>query len=256
MFRKFSNNLAPWSTVKRGLWAAGVILWVFVGFMGSQIIVGVLAGLLKLMKVPLASLDSSVLETVLAALIYLVTLALVIGLPWLIKKRRTSREDIGLTRLPTWKDIIMAPAGLIIYLTLSTVLVTVATAVFPWFNASQPQDTGFSQSTYGYALILAFVTLVVVAPVAEEIIFRGYLFNKLKKYVPLWLAIVLTSATFGALHGAWNLALDTFALSVVLCLLRQNTGSLWSSILLHMSKNGLAFYILFINPTFLHTLGV
>ena len=102
---------------------------------------------------------------------------------------------------------------------------------------------------------MAFLTLVVIAPVAEETIFRGYLLGKLRKFVPVWLAILATSVLFGAVHGAWNLAIDTFALSVVMSLLRQNTGSLWASILLHMTKNGIAFYILFINPAILHTLG-
>ncbi len=258
MFQKYSKKLTiNRSVVKRSLWVVGIVLWVFGGFFGAQIVVAGLVWLLKLLNVPIASLDNAILETVLAALIYLVTLGLVIGLPWLVKKRRTTLSDVGLQRLPNWTDILMAPAGLIVYLALSSILVTLATSLFPWFNVNQPQDTGFYQQTsYGYEIILAFVTLVVIAPVAEEIIFRGYLFGRLKRYAPVWVAIVVTSVVFGALHGAWNLAVDTFALSVVMSLLRQNTGSLWASILLHMSKNGLAFYILFINPTFLHTLGI
>jgi membrane protease YdiL (CAAX protease family) len=256
MFRKYSKQLAPQSVVNRGFWVIGIVLWVFGGFFGAQIIVTTLVGLSKMINVPLGSLDSSILETVLAALIYLVTLALVIGLPWLVRKQRTTLTDVGLQRLPNWTDVIMAPAGLIVYLAVSSILVTLAINLLPWFNVSQPQDTGFYQTNYGYEVILAFVTLVIIAPIAEEIIFRGYLFGRLKKYAPVWVAIVVTSVVFGALHGAWNLAVDTFALSVVMCLLRQNTGSLWASILLHMSKNGLAFYILFINPTFLHTLGL
>ncbi len=256
MFQKYSKQLAPRSVISRVLWVIGIVLWVFGGFFGAQIIVTLLVSLLKAVNVPIASIDSSILETVLAALIYLVTLAIVIGLPWLVNKNRTTLDDIGLQRLPTWTDLLMAPAGLVVYLALSSVLVALATNFLPWFNVSQPQDTGFYQTSYGYEVILAFVTLVVIAPFAEEIIFRGYLFGRLKKYAPVWVAIVVTSVVFGALHGAWNLAVDTFALSVVMSLLRQNTGSLWSSILLHMSKNGLAFYILFINPTFLHTLGL
>lgn len=256
MFRKYSKQLAPQSAISRGFWIVGIVLWVFGGFLGAQVIVTVLVSLLKTINIPLDSLNSSILETVLAAFIYLVTLALVIGLPWLVKKRRTTLADVGLQRLPNWSDLLMAPAGFIVYLALSSILVTIATNLLPWFNVNQPQDIGFFQTSYGYEVILAFVTLVIIAPVAEEIIFRGYLFGRLKKYAPVWVAIVVTSVVFGALHGAWNLAVDTFALSVVMTLLRQNTGSLWASILLHMSKNGLAFYILFINPTFLHTLGL
>ena len=94
--------------------------------------------------------------------------------------------------------------------------------------------------------MLAFITLVVIAPVAEEVLFRGYLYGKLKKYVPVWAAILITSALFGLIHGTWNVAVDTFALSIILCLLRESTGGIWASILLHMIKNGIAFYFLFI----------
>jgi hypothetical protein len=102
---------------------------------------------------------------------------------------------------------------------------------------------------------------VIIAPIAEEVLFRGYLLGKLKKSVPIWLAILITSLLFGAFHlvnsgnYSWNLAIDTFALSIVLCSLRVLTGSIWASILLHMVKNGIAFYLFFISPLLLVTLG-
>jgi membrane protease YdiL (CAAX protease family) len=71
----------------------------------------------------------------------------------------------------------------------------------------------------------------------------------------VWLAILITSTLFGLIHGAWNVGIDTFALSIVLCVVRLKTGSLWASILIHMTKNAIAFYLLFINPLLLHTLG-
>lgn len=243
------------SSLRRGVLLIAMIVWVFVSFITAQIIVSVLLWLFSILHVPLTLIDETVIETILAALIYLITLGLVIGLPWLIKKRKTSLSDVGLGRLPSWTDILMAPAGLIVYFILSAVLIMVATALLPWFNSGQVQNTGFGHLNFNYEYILAFLTLVVIAPVAEEVIFRGYLFGKLKKFLPVWIAVLATSLLFGLIHGAWNLAIDTFALSVVMCILRQNTGSLWAPILLHMSKNGIAFYILFINPTLLHTLG-
>lgn len=229
--------------------------WVLVGFLAAQFLVGLLISLLQILQIPFDLINENVLATLFAALIYLISLGIIIGLPWLIKKRRVSLQDIGLQRLPTWTDIWMAPVGLIVYLVISALLIYAATALLPWFDVEQAQDTGFDQLSQRYEYILAFVTLVVIAPVAEEILFRGYLFGKLSKFVPIWIAILLTSVLFGFIHGAWNLAIDTFALSVVMCLLRLATGSLWAPIMLHMTKNGIAFYILFINPTLLNTLG-
>lgn len=229
--------------------------WVIACFFVSQLVVVLLFWLLNLFNLPFEALDKTVLDTVAIALTYSFALVLIVCIPWAIKRYRTTKSDIGLTRLPSWIDILLTPAGLIVYLICSALLIFVASKIFPWFDIDQVQDVGFDQLNQRYEYILAFVSLVVIAPIAEEIIFRGYLYGKLKKSVPIWVAILATSLLFGAIHGAWNLAIDTFVLSIVLCLLREITGNIWSSILLHMAKNGIAFYILFINTSLLTTLG-
>ena len=90
-----------------------------------------------------------------------------------------------------------------------------------------------------------------MAPISEDILFRGYLFGKLRKYAPLWLSVLLTSLLFVLVHFQLNVSIDVFALSIVLCLLRVYTKSLWASILLHALKNAIAYYFLFINPSLL-----
>jgi membrane protease YdiL (CAAX protease family) len=207
--------------------ALGLPVWVFVGFMASQVIVGLLLYLLNLLRIPLKNIDESSIQTIGSLVIYLLSLSIVIGLPWLVKKYRTSKQELGFDHHLTWTDLLLAPAAFIVYIL---------------------QNTGFSGLNYGYEYILAFFTLVIVAPVSEEILFRGYLLGKLRKYVPIWVSILITSLLFGIVHFEWNVGVDVFALSIILCLLRIQTGRLWPSIVLHMIKNGIAFYFLFINP--------
>ncbi|MFZ2125579.1 MAG: type II CAAX endopeptidase family protein [Candidatus Saccharimonadales bacterium] len=222
-------------------------VWVLFGIYAAQLVLGLAVALFKIAGISLASFNEIMVNTVLTALLYVLSVFIVIGLPWLIIQKPTTKEEVGLTRLPSWTDILLAPAGFIVYAILSSALIMLATQVFPWFNADQVQQTGFDQVSRSYELVLAFLSLVVIAPVFEEILFRGFLYGKLKKYMPVWIAIVATSVLFGFVHGAWNLAFDTFALSVILCILRELTGSIWASVLLHMVKNAVAFYILFIN---------
>lgn len=229
--------------------------WVFGGFLVSQLIVITIIKLLEVTGVPLESVDQTILNTSFSILIYAVTLLIVIGLPWLVRKYKTSKQELGMSRLPSWTDIWLAPTGLVIYFLFSALLILAATHLLPWFNVEQIQDTGFDRLNLRFEYILAFLTLVVIAPIAEEALFRGYLYGKLRKTVPIWVAILVTSLLFGLIHGAWNVAIDTFALSVVLCVLREITGNIWASVLLHMVKNGIAFYLLFINPILLTTLG-
>jgi membrane protease YdiL (CAAX protease family) len=95
---------------------------------------------------------------------------------------------------------------------------------------------------------MAFIALVILPPVAEELLFRGYLFGHLRTTMGFWTTSLVVSAAFGFIHGQWNVGIDTFILSLFLCYLRETTGSLWASMLLHGIKNGVAYFFLFIAP--------
>lgn len=238
----------------------GLPAWVLFSFVAASFVVAGVILLLQALNVPLDGVNPAVFNTLSAALTYILSLVVVIGLPLLIRKRRTSLVTIGLQRLPSWKDILLAPAGFVVYLIMSGILVYLATTYVTGFNAAQSQEIGFSGLSQGYEYILAFMTLVIIAPLAEEALFRGYLYGKLRQLVPTWLSILIASVLFAALHlpGAqlqWNVAVDVFALSIMLCGLRELSGSIWAGVLLHMLKNGLAFYLLFINPTLMQAVG-
>jgi len=229
----------------------GHMSWVYVCFVLAQYLIFPVIYFTDLVGIPLRSLNEALLQTILAAFVYMLTMFLVLGVPKLVRRTKVSLSTLGLDRMPTWMDIVLAPAGFIIYLIISVIISMAATAFLPWFDSNQAQDVGFSGLNFGYEYVLAFITLVIIAPVAEEILFRGYLLGKLVKFVSVWVAILATSLLFGFVHGAWNLAFDTFALSVVLSVMRVRTGSLWTPILIHMTKNAIAFYILFINTSLL-----
>ncbi len=249
------NNPASVSMKKRILYVIGLPAWVFFGFMLAQALVLALLSALQAAGVSFDSVDASVFNATASGIIYALAITLVIGVPWWIKRRPTTLKDIGAQRPPNWMDLVWAPTGLFVYLVCTTIVMALATQFLTFVDFSQAQDTGFAEVASRPELILAFISLVIIAPVAEEVLFRGYLLGKLRKYAPLWVAILVTSALFAFVHFQWNVAIDVFVLSIVLCLLRVVSGSLWPSILLHMMKNGVAFYFLFINPSLLSTLG-
>lgn len=199
---------------------------------------------------PPAAFDSTF-----AALTYLLAFAIAFGVPRAFGRGKVNLETLGLTRLMSWSDIGLAPIGFIAYLVLAWSVVALVIALFPGFSPDQVQDVGFNNLTDRTSYLLAFATLVVIAPVAEELLFRGYLYGKLRKYVPVYAAILMTSVLFAAVHMQWNVALNVFALSIVMCGLRELTGSIWAGILLHMAKNAVAFYILFVGPSLLPIVG-
>ena len=166
-------------------------------------------------------------------------------------RRTTSRKVMGLQALPTWKDLGLAPLGFVLYLIVSSALVYMISQLVPWLDLTQAQEVGFTDLSQRFEYFLAFLSLVLIAPVAEEALFRGYLYGKLRNTVPIWVAILIVSTVFAVIHGQWNVGIDVFILSVVACVLREVTGGIWAGILLHMLKNGLAFYLLFINGAYL-----
>lgn len=168
-----------------------------------------------------------------------------------LKLRRQGFRDIGFDQ-PKAQYIVYAVAGFAMYFLFYLMTVILAKALVPSLDLNQEQEIGFSKTASGMSLLPAFVSLVVLPPLVEEIVARGFLFGGLRRHLQFIPAAIITSILFAAAHLGeasegllWVGALDTFILSIVLCYLREKTGSLWPSIGLHALKNGLAFIILF-----------
>ncbi len=85
--------------------------------------------------------------------------------------------------------------------------------------------------------LMAFAA-VFVAPVCEEIVFRGYFYAAAKKFAGPWPAAICSALVFGAAHGNLAALLPLFILALVLVLLYEKTGSLWAPISVHFCFNG------------------
>lgn len=79
---------------------------------------------------------------------------------------------------------------------------------------------------------------VSVAPLAEEIFFRGVLFPCLLRYVRPSLAVLGVSVLFAALHANLGAALPLLILSVALCWAYRDSGSILAPVILHAAFNG------------------
>jgi hypothetical protein len=103
-------------------------------------------------------------------------------------------------------------------------------------------DLGAKGSTA--ALIGVAFVVTVLAPLAEELFFRGYFFTALRSWKGVWPAAILTGLVFGGIHVGSAPAPFLVPLAVfgfLLCLLYWRTGSLYPCIVLHALNNCLAF---------------
>jgi hypothetical protein len=107
----------------------------------------------------------------------------------------------------------------------------------------------FLKMTFEYPryFFLSVVTIVVLAPVLEEILFRGFLQSFIKKHLGAKVAIALTSLCFSFFHyspeqGISNLSIigSLFALSLFVGFVYEKQGALSAPIFLHASFNAVS----------------
>lgn len=222
----------------------------------SQLAVGVLLGIYYLATgtVDMQAITAhSVLGNFVAVLLFeLMTVFLLVAF---LQRRKATRESIGFIR-PRWSDLVYSLAGYGVYFILFLMAIVIIKALLPGVDLDQPQELGFDPGTTGPALILVFMSLVILPPIVEEIVCRGFLYAGLRSQLPLITSVLITNVVFAAAHlqaGSgnpllWIAAVDTFILSTVLIYLREKTGGLAAPIGLHALKNALAFTLLFIVP--------
>lgn len=186
--------------------------------------------------------------------VLIVEIFTVVAVLQLLKFYKARPKIIGLRR-PKRSDPLYGLAAVLIYYPIYFVVVGIVSYLDKGLNVNQQQNIGFS-GPHGVAeLIVTFISLVILPPIAEEILVRGFLYSSLKKGLPQIGAALMTSAIFASAHlpegtGGllWIAAIDTFILSMVLIYLREKTGALWAGMTLHGIKNGVAYTVLYIYP--------
>jgi membrane protease YdiL (CAAX protease family) len=105
----------------------------------------------------------------------------------------------------------------------------------------------FMEQPHARASVMAWLSMTVLIPVAEEIAFRGALFGTLRRMLHPALAIGISSAVFGALHGPTSM-LPAAALGAFLAWLYERTGSLAAPVCFHGLHNGLTLALVTLYP--------
>ena len=227
-------------------WCLVLLVWVFAVLYASQFLIALF--FVKVLNLSQDVLNSNATQAVYSAVTYVVAIVVTIFVPWCVVKFKTTRDELGLRGLPTWTDLLLAPIGFIVFMFVATILLAALQKIIPGINWQQSQDVGFNNLITNSDFIVTFVMLVIVAPIAEEVIFRGWLYGKLRARIPAIPAILLVSVLFGIVHGQWNVGVTVFVMSIAMCVIRELTGTIWGGVLIHILKNGIAFYLLYVNP--------
>lgn len=169
------------------------------------------------------------------------------ALAWLRRRGKLSWRLLGPVR-PAWRHVAIGLGIGVSGFVITAVIVEVVNRVFGPFEVPE-QSLLESTSQGGATAVLGGLAAVVLAPVVEETIFRGALFQSIRSRIGLWPALVLSSMLFAIVHLEVFSAVSLVAFTVLGIWLAgafHRTGSLVVPILGHAGFNGvvLAFALL------------
>lgn len=98
-------------------------------------------------------------------------------------------------------------------------------------------DKMLSTVTGAGSSVVMLLAVMLLAPIGEELLFRGLILRYSDKYLPSWTAIIFQALIFGVYHGNIIQGVYAFLLGIVLGLLACKFKSVVPGIILHMSIN-------------------
>jgi len=122
----------------------------------------------------------------------------------------------------------------------------------PGLEALQDSETALAQSLLFGSIFTAIVASTIV-PIAEEIVFRGFMLNDLRRGWSLLFSVIVSSLIFGVLHGTAVWALFAAVLGLLLAWIALRTRSIYPAIAAHVGINGASFTFVWTQP---HDAGI
>ena len=162
-----------------------------------------------------------------------------------VSRRRVRWSALGFWRKPALRDVGWGIVVLIAELVVQAVyyLILEATGV----DTDDLSPTPFLEGGTEYLIGLAILA-VAVAPFAEELFFRGFVFAGLSgRWGPIW-AAGISSLLFMGAHLEPLRFPPLFVLGLLLAWLYHRTRALWAPMLVHFLNNAIAVGVLFADP--------
>ena len=160
---------------------------------------------------------------------------------YLAKTRKITPQGLGIKRTPLKPALSIIGLYFLIIAVFFILLIGVLIAVFIFTNFVPPETNSNQPSQYaGQAMWAIFLSGMVLAPIVEEILFRGLLFRSLSNNRSVKWAAIVSSLAFMAIHiGTPLIALPaSFLIGLYLCWAYQKTGSIVPGIVIHSLHNG------------------
>ena len=184
--------------------------------------------------------------SVITILSYLAQVSILLLILVLLNKKYKFKDYslIGFKKFSLKKAISLAVYSYISYLSIM-ILLLYSTMKYKYYIpgiGEQQEHIGiFGEGIIG--VIILGIIAIIVAPVTEELLFRGYILTTLNKYYSTSAAIIVSSIFFAAVHLEFQVFIPLFVLGLILGYLRTSNDNIFYSIVFHILNNSIAFIV-------------
>ena len=162
-----------------------------------------------------------------------------------VRKRGVSWKNFGFRGFKPSQALGMIIAASLILLITSSLIFYLLGQAAPGLDIEKEQEIVFAGASSIPELVMAFLALVVLAPIVEEVIFRGFMLPAFVRRFGVAWGVLVTSALFGLAHWQLNVGIITFTMGILLAWIYLRTRSLLPAIMFHSLKNLVAFLLIF-----------
>ncbi|MFA5255824.1 MAG: CPBP family intramembrane glutamic endopeptidase [Candidatus Omnitrophota bacterium] len=177
------------------------------------------------------------------------TLAVVFIIYFTVIRYREPLAALGVSARNFLKNIFYGVVGylaLVPVLILLLMIIAVIINVTKYVPERQPVVELFMKEKGVAFLTYSSLFAAIIGPIIEELFFRGFLYGALKKYIGIFWAMTATAALFAALHAHIVGFFPIMALGILLAYIYEKTGTLVSSVTIHMIHNLSMVFLVFL----------
>ncbi|MBM7557901.1 CPBP family intramembrane glutamic endopeptidase [Halanaerobacter jeridensis] len=228
--------------IKDDLWNLGDILLISIIVFGGRI------PIYQITKIIFSSSSLLILNFIVHLIQSLLLVCLTLS--FVVFKYNHSLTFFGLKKIKPVKNINYGLlGGIFIWLLITLInncIYVVTTEFFQCRPATQAAVKSLLSSENLFLFLVHSLLIVIIAPITEEIFFRGFIYLYCKNKVGIKWGIIISALVFGLAHFNFWIFLPTFSGGIILAWIYEQTDSLYPAMIAHGTWNGIIIVLLYI----------
>lgn len=181
--------------------------------------------------------------------------SLIIVLPlyfFVIRKYNLKLSDFGFLKFPFWNGVYSVLKGYLAFLGIAFLISSIQLFYdinIPGFGQQESPLPLFGNDIF--SIYIAFLVIVFLAPLVEELVYRGYVLQTLLSKMKVFWASILSAGIFACFHLEFSSVIPLFILGLIMNYIFIKNKSIWPSIIFHAFNNGITLiiqYYLILHP--------